>query len=80
MKMTFLPEGPLVSLTGRGIAIPEPNDAATRHSPRNKLKQACSTVLHWGNDRFEEVEVIGKNCLCVGFSAYDFLQSNSYSA
>jgi hypothetical protein len=59
MKMTFSVEGPLVSATAPGVTLPEHNGSATRPSPRDKLKQACSMLLHWGNDQFEEVEVIG---------------------
>jgi len=76
MKMTFPPEGPLVSSMALGVAMPELNGTAIRHSPRNKLKQVCSMLLHWGNDQFEEVEVISNWCFCVGLCAYDFLQSN----
>jgi len=57
MKMTFPPEGPLVSATALGVAMPEPNDSSTRHSPRDKkLKQACSKLLQWEYDKFDEVE------------------------
>ena len=57
MKMTFPPEGPLVSATALGVAMPEPNDSSTHHSPRDKLKQACSKLLQWEYDKFDEVEV-----------------------
>jgi hypothetical protein len=61
MKMTFPPEGPLVSPTSLGTARPELNDSIARRSARDKLKQTCSTLLHWGNDQFEEVEVTGQS-------------------
>ena len=65
MKMTFSSEGPLVSATGLGVTLLEANGSATRLSPRDKLRQICSTLLHWGNDQFEDVEVIRKWCLCM---------------
>lgn len=79
MKTNFPPEGPLVSAMALGVDVAKP-ECTTRHPSRDKLKQVCSTLLHWEVDKFEEVEVIIKCYLCVYQSLYNFPQRNLYSA
>ena len=57
--MKFPLEGPLFSVVGLGVKSPDPNISAVGLSGRDKLKQVCSTLLHWDNAQFVEVEVIG---------------------
>jgi hypothetical protein len=60
MKTSFLPEGPLVSVVALGVDVAPGRNGTGRHSSREKLKQVCSTLLHWEDDKFKEVEVIRK--------------------
>jgi hypothetical protein len=75
MKMTFLPEGPLVSSTAL-TALPGPTSSPIRPSPRDKLKDLCSMLLHWEAEHFEEVEV-NKSCHQLGLHVHIGFTSNS---
>jgi hypothetical protein len=61
LKMTFPHEGPLFSLAVSGSTSPKTNVVGTQPSGGNKLKEMCSTILEWDDDRFEEVEASTAN-------------------
>ena len=74
MKMTFPTEGPVFSAAASGTRAAECNGAIrtpTRGKPaRDKLKDACSSLLCWENEQFEEVEVFKNFCCHMGLDVY----------
>lgn len=70
IKMTFPAEGPIFSAAVFGTRAAEGINGGvictpTRAKPaRDKLKDACSSLLYWEKEQFEEVEVV-KNFIAV---------------
>jgi hypothetical protein len=74
MKMMFLTEGPMFSAAASSTRAAECNGAI--HTPTcakpacDKLKDACSSLLCWKNEQFEEVEVVKNFCCHMGLDVY----------
>ena len=76
MKMTFPAEGPMFSATVFSTRAEECTSGGASHSPscakpaHDKLKDACSSLLYWENEQFEEVKVVKNFCCHMGLGVY----------